>query len=52
MHSLLTKKKIFMNKIDKIIGEEEVMEKVIFTYQHDAKQGILIPVAEPALVEN
>ena len=39
-----------MNKINSIIGEEEVMEKVIFTYQHDLKRGILIPQEEMQLI--
>lgn len=41
-----------MHKIDTIIGEDEVMAKVRFIHQHDAKRGILIPVAEPTLVES
>lgn len=40
------------NNIDLIIGEEEVMSKVRFIYQHDDKRGILIPQKEPAWVEN
>lgn len=32
-----------MHKINSIIGEEEVMAKVRFIDQHDAKRGILIP---------
>ena len=32
-----------MNRINEIIGEEEVMEKVRFIYQHDPDRGILIP---------
>lgn len=32
-----------MNKIDSIIGEEEVMSKVRFIHQHDKERGILIP---------
>lgn len=41
-----------INNITEIIGEEEVMEKVRFIYQHDPKSGILIPVEVPILVEN
>lgn len=41
-----------MNKINDIIGEEEVMEKVIFTNQHDLKRGILIPFEKSALVKS
>ncbi len=39
------------NNIDKIIGEEEVMSKVRFIYQHDIERGILIPQNEQQLVE-
>jgi hypothetical protein len=35
-----------INNITEIIGEEEVMEKVRFIYQHDLKRGILIPQTE------
>lgn len=41
-----------MHKIDSIIGEEEVMEKVRFIHQHDPERGILIPIEEPVLVKN
>ncbi|MCQ2739266.1 MAG: bacteriophage abortive infection AbiH family protein [bacterium] len=41
-----------MNKINDIIGEEEVMEKVMFTYQHDPKRGILIPQEELTFTTN
>ena len=39
-----------MNNIDSIIGEEEVMAKVRFIYQHDPNKGILIPVEEQQLI--
>lgn len=32
-----------INKINEIIGEEEVMARVRFIYQHDKEKGILIP---------
>ena len=32
-----------INNITEIIGEEEVMTRVRFVYQHDSKQGILMP---------
>ncbi|MCD8024704.1 MAG: hypothetical protein LUE64_04145, partial [Candidatus Gastranaerophilales bacterium] len=35
------------SNIDLIIGEEEVMAKVRFIYQHDPDRGILIPIEEP-----
>ena len=41
-----------INNITEIIGEEEVMAKVRFIYQHDPIRGILIPIEEPVLVEN
>lgn len=39
-----------MNKINDIIDEDEVMEKVRFIYQHNPKRGILIPVEETQLI--
>ena len=39
-----------MNNIDSIIGEEEVMAKVRFIYQHDPNKGILNPVEEQQLI--
>ena len=32
-----------INRINDIIGEEEVMARVRFIYQHDKEKGILIP---------
>lgn len=32
-----------INRINDIIGEEEVMARVRFIYQHDNEKGILIP---------
>lgn len=40
-----------MHNINEIIGEEEVMEKVRFIYQHDEKRGILRPQKESNLVK-
>lgn len=40
-----------MNRIDKIIGEEEVMAKVRFIAQDDPHRGILIPKQEQPLAE-
>lgn len=40
-----------MHNINEIIGEEEVMEKVRFIYQHDEKRGILKPQKESNLVK-
>lgn len=37
--------------IDLIIGEENVMERVSFIYQHDSKRGILIPLETLQLSE-
>ena len=34
---------ILINRINEIIGEEEVMARVRFIYQHDKEKGILIP---------
>ena len=34
-----------INKINQIIGEDEVMARVRFIYQHDREKGILIPKA-------
>ncbi len=50
-HNEETQEKL-INNITEIIGEEEVMEKVRFIYQHDLERGILIPQEEPVLVEN
>ena len=50
-HNEETQEKL-INNITEIIGEEEVMEKVRFIYQHDLERGILIPQKEPVLVEN
>lgn len=50
-HNEETQEKL-INNITEMIGEEEVMSKVRFIYQHDHERGILIPREEPALVEN
>lgn len=50
-HNEATQEKL-INNITEIIGEEEVMEKVRFIYQHDLERGILIPLEESVLVEN
>ncbi len=39
-----------INNITEIIGEDEVMSKVKFIYQHDTKRGILIPQEKELLV--
>lgn len=50
-HNEETQEKL-INNITEIIGEEEVMEKVRFIYQHDLERGLLIPQKEPVLAEN
>lgn len=50
-HNEETQEKL-INNITEIIGEEKVMEKVRFIYQHDSEYGILIPQEEPVLAEN
>ena len=48
-HNEETQEKL-INNITEIIGEEEVMSKVRFIYQHDPKRGILIPQEEMQLI--
>lgn len=50
-HNEETQEKL-INNITEMIGEEEVMSKVRFIYQHDHERGILTPQEEPSLVGN